>query len=144
MKLGDKLLIGMDLKKNPNIIRNAYNDPQGITERFNLNLLTRINTEFEADFNIDEYDFYCQYDPTSGDVKSYLVSLCQQDVFLKKLNTKVHFEKDELIWTELSRKYGISDIEELAERGGFKVKKHFYDSKKYFTDSLWEKIGNFR
>ena len=87
MKLGDKLLIGMDLKKNPNIIRAAYNDPQGITKRFNLNLLTRINTEFDGNFNIDEFDFYCQYDPSSGDMKSYLISLKQQQVFLKKLNT---------------------------------------------------------
>ena len=49
-----------------------------------------------------------------------------------------------MIWTELSKKYSVSDIEVLAEKGGFKVIKHFYDSKKYFTDSLWEKIGNFR
>src|SRR5690606_27896407 len=73
MNAGDKLLIGFDLKKNPLVIHQAYFDPHGITKRFNLNLLARINREFDADFKLDDFDFYCQYDAPKGEVKSYLI-----------------------------------------------------------------------
>ncbi|MEN8886734.1 MAG: L-histidine N(alpha)-methyltransferase, partial [Winogradskyella sp.] len=82
MKTGDKLLVGFDIKKNPIIIHNAYFDKHGVTKRFNLNLLVRINRELDADFKIDDFDFYCHYDPISGDVKSYIVSLRKQTVVL--------------------------------------------------------------
>ncbi len=139
MNSGDKLLIGLDLKKNPLIIRKAYFDPNGITKRFNINLLIRINREFDADFDLDNFDFYCQYDAISGEVKSYLVSLRKQSVNIKKLGTTVYFDQNELIWTELSKKYTLDQIELLASKTGFKMNQHFLDCKHYFTDSLWEK-----
>ena len=139
MNEGDKLLIGIDLKKNPLTIRQAYFDPKGITKRFNMNLLIRINREFDADFKIDDFDFYCQYDAISGEVKSYLVSLKKQIVQLKSIDTIIEFDQNELIWTELSKKYALSEIEDLAKKTGFKVIQHFLDCKHYFTDSLWEK-----
>lgn len=140
MNKGDKLLIGMDLKKNPLTIRQAYFDPNGITKRFNINLLIRINREFDGDFKVDDFDFYCQYDAMSGEVKSYLISLKKQNVHLKKLDTIFGFEQNELIWTELSKKYAPEEIEQLAKTTGFKVNQHFLDCKHYFTDSLWEKL----
>jgi L-histidine N-alpha-methyltransferase len=140
MNRGDKLLIGIDLKKNPLTIQQAYFDPNGITKRFNINLLIRINREFDADFKIDDFDFYCQYDATSGEVKSYLVSLKRQTVYLKKLDSVIEFDQNELIWTELSKKYTPSEIESMAQKSGFVVNQHFLDCKYYFTDSLWEKL----
>jgi len=139
MKKGDKLLIGIDLKKNPLVVRKAYFDAGGITKRFNLNLLIRINREFDADFKIDDFDFYCQYDAISGEVKSYLVSLKKQEVHLKKLGRIITFDQNELIWTELSKKYSVEEIEKLATNTGFDVNQNFLDCKHYFTDSLWEK-----
>ncbi|WP_299120208.1 L-histidine N(alpha)-methyltransferase [uncultured Winogradskyella sp.] len=139
MKFGDKLLIGFDLKKNPILIHNAYYDKHGITKRFNLNLLLRINRELEADFKIDDFDFYCHYNPMTGNVKSYIVSLRKQTVELKALNKSIDFDYDELIWTELSKKYSIDDIQSLAKTTSFKVNTNFLDCKHYFTDSLWEK-----
>ena len=139
MNSGDKLLIGMDLKKNPLVIRQAYFDPNGITKRFNINLLVRINREFEADFDLDNFDFYCQYDAISGEVKSYLVSLKKQSINLKKLDRVIDFDQNELIWTELSKKYTPKEIESLASKTGYKMNNHFMDCKHYFTDSLWEK-----
>lgn len=139
MKVGDKLLLGVDLKKNPLTISQAYFDPSGITKRFNINLLIRINRELGADFKIDDYDFYCQYDAISGEVKSYLVSLKKQSVHLKNLDRTIEFEQNELIWTELSKKYTPKEIESLALKTGYKVNQHFLDCKHYFTDSLWEK-----
>jgi len=139
MKIGDKLLIGFDIKKNPIIIHNAYYDKHGITKRFNLNLLLRINRELNADFKIDDFDFYCHYNPITGDVKSYIISLRKQTVELKALNQTIHFDYNELIWTELSKKYGINEISNLAEASNFKLTYNFLDCKHYFTDSLWEK-----
>lgn len=139
MNDGDKLLVGFDLKKNPLIIRQAYFDPNGITKRFNINLLLRMNREFDADFKIDDFDFYCQYDAMTGEVKSYLVSLKKQTVQFKKLDINIAFDQNELIWTELSKKYTTAEIETLARTSGFDVKRHFLDCKHYFTDSLWKK-----
>jgi dimethylhistidine N-methyltransferase len=136
MKKGDALLLGVDVKKNPITIQNAYFDKHGITKRFNLNLLLRINKEFEGDFKVDDFDFYCHYDPISGDVKSYIVSLRNQKVVLKKLDVMFDFKYDELIWTELSKKYSLEEIDELAIKSNFKVKNHFLDCKHFFTDTL--------
>lgn len=139
MKTGDKLLIGFDLKKNPIVIHNAYYDPHGITKRFNLNLLLRINRELKADFKIDDFDFYCHYNPITGDVKSYIISLRKQTVYLKELNAKVDFDYNELIWTELSKKYSLDEINTLSTASDFRLTTNFLDCKHYFTDSLWEK-----
>ncbi|WP_412559915.1 L-histidine N(alpha)-methyltransferase [Winogradskyella sp. MIT101101] len=140
MKVRDKLLIGFDLKKNPITIHNAYHDKHGITKRFNLNLLLRINRELNADFKIDDFDFYCHYNPITGEVKSYIVSLTKQKVNIKALNTYVEFDYNELIWTELSKKYALDEICNLAETNNFKLKSNFLDCKHYFADSLWEKL----
>lgn len=139
MKAGDQLLIGFDLKKNPIIIHEAYFDKHGITKRFNLNLLIRINRELDADFKIDDFEFYCHYDPVSGAVKSYLVSLKKQTVELKKLEKHINFDYNELIWTEVSKKYSPDEIQHLATKAGFILGSNFMDCKHYFTDSLWKK-----
>ena len=139
MKSGDKLLIGVDLKKNPLTIQKAYLDEAGITKKFNLNLLLRINRELDANFTIDDFDFYSYYNPDTGDVKSYIVSLHEQEVNIKKLNKTVEFKRDELIWTELSKKYSLKEIEHLANSNGFNIRQNFLDNKRYFVDSLWEK-----
>lgn len=139
MKKGDALLIGMDLVKNPRVVQKAYDDPAGITKAFNMNLLKRINSELDADINLDQFDFYSHYNPDNGEVNSYLVSLKKQHFHSTTLNTTFHFEKDELIWTELSKKYTLNEIEALANATGFKVLKNFMDCRHYFTDSLWIK-----
>ena len=139
MKSGDKLLIGLDLKKNPLVIHKAYFDPHGITKRFNLNLLLRINRELDANFKIDDFDFYCHYNPQTGEVKSYIVSLTKQQVHLKKLRKTINFDYNELIWTELSKKYSLKEISHLATSSNFKIIHNFLDCKHYFTDTLWEK-----
>jgi dimethylhistidine N-methyltransferase len=139
MKKGDKLLIGIDLKKNPLTIQKAYSDDAGITKKFNLNLLLRINRELGADFKIDDFDFYSYYNPDTGNVKSYIVSLRTQKVYIKALDHTFDFRYDELIWTELSKKYSLDEIEVLAANNGFAIQQNFLDCKHYFVDSLWEK-----
>lgn len=139
MKKGDKLLIGVDLKKNPLVIQKAYMDDMGITKRFNLNLLLRINRELKADFKIDDFDFYSYYNPDTGNVKSYIISLRNQKVHIKAINKTFDFRYNELIYTELSKKFSMEEIEELASDNDFKIIDNFLDCKHYFVDGLWEK-----
>lgn len=139
MRSGDRLLVGFDLQKNPAKIRSAYDDAQGITRQFNLNLLSRINRELDGNFKLDQFDFYCCYEPRSGELRSYLVSLCEQDVSIQKIDRKFHFKRDELIPTELSKKYTLCQIKEIAIESGFKFTAHFLDSKNYFSDTLFTK-----
>ena len=139
MSKGDHFLIGADLRKDPNTIRNAYDDSQGITRRFNLNLLKRINRELGADFDLEAWGFYCHYDPTNGQVRSYLVSRKDQRVHIADLNESFEFERYELIWTELSKKYDLRELKELGESAGMLFKQHFLDSARHFTDTLFLK-----
>ncbi|WP_435579427.1 L-histidine N(alpha)-methyltransferase [Gilvibacter sp.] len=137
MRDGDALLLGADLQKNPEVIRRAYDDPHGITRNFNLNLLDRFNRELDANFVKEQFDFYCHYNPLSGEVRSYLISLSDQIVDLA--DQQISFKKDELIWTELSKKYSFPELEGMAVTAGFEVQRHFLDSRSYFTNSLWIK-----
>lgn len=136
---GDKLLSGIDLKKNPNTILKAYNDPAGITRSFNLNLLERMNRELGANFDLDYWDHFPTYDPFTGECRSYLMSCRQQEVTIKATGSTYSFRDNEPVHMEISRKYRIDQIEDLAQRTGFEVLEHFTDSRNYFVDSLWEK-----
>lgn len=139
MRSGDKLLVGFDLMKNPNLIRNAYQDSLGITARFNLNVLTRINRELGGKFDLNTFDYYSHYNPENGDVRSYVFSRVEQDIYIDAIGKSFHFAKDEPIWMELSKKYSLSGIEQLGTEAGFKFEKHFLDGRGYFSDSLYSK-----
>lgn len=137
--VGDKLLIGFDLKKSPSVIMDAYDDPHGHTRNFNLNHLRRLNRELGANFDLNKFEHQTTYSPVTGAVKSFLVSKDNQMVELKKLNIQVRFSQWEPIFMELSQKYNLQDIEKIANESGFKVTRNFIDSRGYFVDSLWEK-----
>lgn len=134
---GDLILIGFDLKKNPNVIRAAYNDKQGFTKDFNLNLLTRINRELNADFDLSQFEHYPSYDPQSGACKSYLISLKDQTVRIGEADF-VHFKKHESIFMEISQKFSVEETDAIALASGFKTIRHFTDSKGWFLDTIWE------
>jgi L-histidine N-alpha-methyltransferase len=133
---GDMLLIGMDLKKDPKVVLAAYNDKEGITKKFNLNLLERINRELGADFDLAKFDHYPTYDPESGACKSYLISLEDQVV---KIGDKenIHFQKDEYIYMEISQKFTLMQTDQIAINTGFAPLTQFFDGKKWFVDAIW-------
>ncbi len=135
---GDLAIIGFDLKKNPKTILAAYNDAAGITKSFNLNLLMRINRELKADFNLNQFDHYPTYDPQTGACKSFLVSLIEQKITIGK--AVIQFKENELIDMEVSQKYNLEEIDQLAFSGGFKSVQHFFDLKKWFVDAVWRCI----
>ena len=133
---GDMLLLGVDLKKDPKTILLAYDDPAGVTARFNLNLLNRINRELGGTFRVGNFRHVVEYDEKSGEVNSYLASVTDQRVFIKFLDWEVHFRKGERIHTEISRKYSLEELEKLAGENGFSLVHHFVDNREYFTDTL--------
>lgn len=136
---GDLLFIGFDLKKDPDLILNAYNDAQGITAEFNLNLLDRINNELGGNFDRDAFKHYPTYDPMSGETKSYLISKKTQSVYIEEIDEAVDFAENEAIFMEISQKYSMEMIEECARLAGFKIVQKFLDRKEFFVDVLWEK-----
>ncbi|MBD3383415.1 hypothetical protein GF407_00690 [candidate division KSB1 bacterium] len=139
MEQNDRLFIGFDLKKDPNIILRAYNDPHGHTRDFNINLLLRINQELNADFHLDRFIHYESYNPVTGTAKSYLVSTRDQTVTIKGLDKSFHFDEWEAIYIEMSQKYDDEMIQNIASDCGFHVINNFYDSRKYFVNSVWKK-----
>ena len=135
----DYLLIGFDLKKNPATILAAYDDRQGITAAFNYNLLMRINTELGGDFQLDKWKHYASYNPISGAVESFLVSVATQKAHIQKLNQTFHFDAFEAIHTEYSYKYSLREIETLCKESNFTPIKNFYSDNGYFVDVIWKK-----
>ncbi|HZX59430.1 MAG TPA: L-histidine N(alpha)-methyltransferase [Mucilaginibacter sp.] len=133
---GDMVLMGFDLKKNPKTILAAYDDKGGITKRFNLNLLERINRELYGDFDMAKFEHYPTYDPESGACKSYLVSLADQEVTINH-RERIQFLKDECIHMEISQKFTVLQTEQIAENAGFEPVDYFFDSKKWFLDAVW-------
>ena len=135
---GDLLLMGVDLVKDPNVIAKAYDDSQGVTRAFNLNLLKRINRELGGDFNLDQFMHFPLYNPISGTARSFVLSKVQQTVTIEKLNASFHFGEWEPVHMEYSHKYRIEELDQLAEASGYETIKHYFDSRNYFTDGLWK------
>ena len=133
------VLTGFGLQKHPAIVHAAYNDRMGLTRAFNLNLLRRINTELDADFNLAAFDHYETYNPESGEARSYLVSQKAQTVRINALDMAVPFDYGEIIHTEISRKFTRAQIEELARQTGFSVTGWFTGCKGYFADVVFER-----
>lgn len=132
----DMVLIGMDLKKDPKVVLAAYNDKEGITKRFNLNLLERINRELNANFDVAKFDHYPTYDPETGACRSYLISLADQQVDIGA-NETISFQKDEHIYMEISQKFTIMQTDQIAINTGFAPLTQFFDGKKWFVDAIW-------
>ena len=128
---GGGLLIGVDLKKDPAVLHRAYNDSQGVTAAFNLNLLERINRELEADFQTEWFEHYAFYNPQEGRVEMHLVSTIAQTVHLD--NMAIPFARGESIWTESSYKYNLEEFEQMAATAGLKVECIWTDEQHWFS-----------
>ncbi len=133
MKQDDLFFIGIDLVKDKKVLEDAYDDSQGITAKFNLNVLSRINYEMSADFDITKFEHHCKYNSEKQRIEMYLRSLEAQTVQIKKADLSLEFEKNELIHTEHSHKYSVSQIETLMHKAGFKIEKHWQDKSKPYA-----------
>jgi dimethylhistidine N-methyltransferase len=141
MKSGDLFLIGLDLVKDKQILESAYDDSQGVTAEFNLNILSRINNELDADFDLKNFSHHVIYNEEKQRIEMYLKSLVNQSIIVSKSNLLLNLEKDELINTEHSHKYKLSQINELFESTGFKIKQTWLDDNKHFSLTLASKTS---
>lgn len=138
LRPGDYLLIGFDLKKDIELLLKAYNDSQGITSQFNLNLLYRIQRELGGRFDENGFKHLAVYNPKLGAMESYLISLKQQRIDVSALNWAACFDAYEPIHLEYSFKYSQREIQRLADDTGFELIRNFTDEQERFADSLWQ------
>ena len=125
------MLVGVDLKKDANLLHAAYNDARGVTAAFNLNLLARINRELGGDFDLRRFRHYAFYNAPLGRIEMHLVSLARQTVNVG--NYRFGFEAGETIHSENSYKYSIGEFRALAGRAGFRGAKAWLDPRGLFS-----------
>ncbi len=135
----DLLLVGFDLKKNPQTVLDAYNDSAGITAAFNKNILTRINNTLQGNFNLDTFEHWETYDPQTGTAKSYLVSTIEQVVTIEELELEITFKAWETIHTEISQKYDEQSVHWIANNAGLSIEAEFGDDKNYYKNYIFKK-----
>jgi len=132
----DAFLIGFDLRKDIATLNAAYNDAAGITERFNFNILTRINTELGGEFDLDRFAHDAFYNETAGRIEMHLRSRGRQEVAVAACKQSFSFNPEETIHTENSYKYTPASIEDLAASADFRVGEMFTDGKTWFALAL--------
>jgi dimethylhistidine N-methyltransferase len=125
------LLIGVDLEKDPSILERAYNDSQGVTAGFNLNLLHRANRELGAQFDPGKFNHRAVYNRAAHRIEMHLV--CRERTQVKLLDTLIPFDKEEIIITEFSYKYTVPGFRSLAAAAGFQCAQFWTDPRKLFA-----------
>jgi dimethylhistidine N-methyltransferase len=132
----DRLLVGIDLRKDRRVLERAYDDAQGVTAQFNLNLLARINRELGGRFDLGTFRHRAIYHEDLGRVEMYLDSLCDQCVRIERLDLEVRFAAGEAIHTENSYKYSPAEIAALAEGAGLRLERQWLDREQRFSENL--------
>ena len=132
----DRLLVGIDLRKERAVLEAAYDDARGVTARFNLNLLARINQELGGRFDLTRFRHRAVYHEPMGRVEIYLDSLQTQRVRIEGLDLDVSFEAGEPIHTENSYKYSIEEIAALAQAAGLALERQWFDAERQFSVNL--------
>ena len=133
--LGDDgvLLLGADRIKDPDVLTAAYDDSEGVTERFNFNLLDRLNQELEADFVCDNFKYSAVFNESYGQMEMRLVSEKDQVVYFAKLGRTMKLRKGEAMLTEISRKFDDEKLDDLMYKGGFKIAHHILANNEVFS-----------
>jgi L-histidine Nalpha-methyltransferase len=139
MKDNDSLLIGFDLVKDINVLNAAYDDEEGVTAAFNLNLLGRINRELGGEFETEKFRHKAFFNSAESRIEMHLVSLEDQDVCIHSIGKSVHFDKGETIHTENSYKFTDEMIRTLAAHAGLEVTDIWKDDNNYFALSMMKK-----
>ena len=131
--LGKKsfLFIGVDLIKNVQILKKAYNDKGNFTARFNLNLINIMNKKAKTKLRLKDFSYIATFNKEKNSMENFIISKKNQIFFVNK--KKFHLKKDEKIQTEISNKFTISKFSQLARSSGWNVKKHWKDAKKYYA-----------
>ncbi len=133
------LLIGFDLQKDVSILEAAYNDAQGITAAFSLNLLDRMNREASANFDVEQFQHVGLYDESAERIEIYIESL--RDQFVQIGDHSVFFASGERIHTEYSHKYTVAGFTAMAEQSGLARKHVWMDDREYFAVMYLERCN---
>lgn len=133
MNDGDFLLLGVDRVKKNDVLNAAYNDAQGITAEFNINVLNVLNRKLGADFDTGAFTHSAYFDEQKERIEMHLTSKTAQQVNIKKLDKTIQFDKDESILTEISQKYTFTGIEQMLSQANFSITDHYEDEDAYFS-----------
>ncbi len=125
------LLVGVDLIKNPQILRKAYNDKENFTTRFNLNLINIINNKAKTKLKVKDFKYIATYNKKKNSIENFIVSKKHQIFLINK--KKFHLKQGEKIQTEISNKFTISKFSKLAKSSGWCVIKYWKDAKRYYA-----------
>jgi L-histidine Nalpha-methyltransferase len=137
LERGDFLLLGTDLLKPVPVLRDAYDDPLGVTAAFNLNLLARINRELGGNFVLSQFQHVARFKEAARSIEMHLRSRQAQTVSIDAADLRVSFEAGETIWTESSHKYRIPEISTMAAESGFEGSAQWVDDEWGFAENLW-------
>lgn len=138
----DLLLIGIDLEKDKSILDRAYNDKNGMTAKFNFNVLARINRELEGEFNISNFEHKSFYNTRKHRIEMHLESKLDQQVRIGAIGKMFNFRKGETIHTENSYKYSLPTLNRLVKKAGLQAIRNFTDPNKQYTLILLKKVSN--
>ena len=133
MQAGDYFLIGADRIKNVDILHAAYNDADGITAEFNLNVLRVLNNELGANFDLDNFSHEAFFDEEKSRIEMYLTSEKKQQVSICELDETIELNQGEKILTEISRKFDFEELESLLTSSGLNIIKHYEPENQYFS-----------
>jgi probable methyltransferase len=125
------LILGADRRKDPRVLHAAYDDREGVTAAFNVNMLARINRELGADFDLSRFEHRAVWNDQASRVEMHLVSRERQRV--QVAGEPIAFDRGETIWTESSYKYDEPRLEQLAAQGGFEIRRQWTDA----ADQFW-------
>lgn len=138
---GDYFLLGIDLRKPVDRLTAAYNDSQGVTAAFNLNMLHHLNWRFQGDFQPDQFQHVAFYDPDQHRVEMHLESLQAQTVTLGALDLQIHFAPGERLLSEISRKFDLSEITATLAQYNLHPVHNFTDPQQWFGLVLAQKTS---
>jgi dimethylhistidine N-methyltransferase len=133
---GDALLLGTDLVKPTEMLIPAYNDALGVTAAFNRNLLSRMNQELGADFELNLFAHEVRYDEEGRRIEMHLRSLADQEVRIDEADLEVEFGEKETIWTESSNKFNRGEAIRMGERTGYRGAGQWFDEEWPFSENL--------
>lgn len=140
MNREDLFLIGLDLVKERRVMEDAYNDSRGLTARFNLNLLSRINEELDGDFDLSNFSHLARFNETESRMEMYIRSRTDQTVTIRKSNLEMNLRRGDLIHTEDSHKYTVPRIREMMSHAGLGINRIWRDARGLYCMVLCKKF----
>jgi L-histidine Nalpha-methyltransferase len=136
----DRFLLGLDLKKPSPVLHAAYNDAEGVTAAFNLNLLVRINRDLGGHFDLARFAHVAFYNEAAGRIEMHLESLEDQVVRIDALGRSYGFRRGERLHTENSYKYGPGDLVALLQGTGLALQRQWFDAERWFSLNMLEPV----